>query len=114
MVTNNYLKLELLIINYKILLKAAAGLDSKDVAVWDLTSGQSLLTLKGHGDTVLSVKFINSNTLASGSCDPNIKIWSLSLGSSSSYTNTYTFTDHTDCVNGLEYLSTGFLVSLFL
>jgi hypothetical protein len=49
--------------------------------VWDATSGQELLTLKGHTDTVFGVAFNpDGQRLASGSGDYTVKVWDATSG----------------------------------
>jgi WD40 repeat protein len=46
------------------------------VKVWDATTGQEMLTLKGHTGVVESVAFSPDNQrLASASGDRTVKIW---------------------------------------
>jgi WD40 repeat protein len=46
------------------------------VKVWDATSGQETLTLKGHTAWVLSVAFsADGQRLASASADESVKVW---------------------------------------
>jgi WD40 repeat protein len=48
----------------------------RTVKLWDAVTGQELATLKGHGDTVLSVAFSpDGKTLATGSGDHTVKLW---------------------------------------
>ena len=44
--------------------------------VWDATSGQETLTLKGHTSVIESVAFsADGKRLASGSWDQTVKVW---------------------------------------
>jgi WD40 repeat protein len=46
------------------------------VKVWDATSGQETLTLKGHTDGVYNVAFsVDGKRLASASHDQTVKVW---------------------------------------
>ena len=59
---------------------ASASLD-KTVKVWDATTGQEILTLKGHTGGVLGVAFSpDGNRLASGGWDGTVKVWDAATG----------------------------------
>src|SRR5579871_5937613 len=92
------------------MLQVIAGMDDFSVIAYDANTFQSVLTFNGHTDSVLCVKTINSQLIASGagSRDNTAKIWNL-------LTESLVFTlTHPSSVLGLEYLSTGYLVrSLF-
>jgi eukaryotic-like serine/threonine-protein kinase len=47
----------------------------KNVKLWDLRTGKLLRTLEGHTDKVVTVAFINNQTLVSGSLDRTLRIW---------------------------------------
>lgn len=48
----------------------------KTLKVWDAESGQEMLTLRGHVESVWSVHFSPDGTrIVSGSADDNLKIW---------------------------------------
>jgi WD40 repeat protein len=47
-----------------------------ELVIWDAKSGQSLKTLKGHSDDVLSVCWSpDGKYLASGASDKTVRIW---------------------------------------
>jgi eukaryotic-like serine/threonine-protein kinase len=78
----------------------------KNVKLWDLQTGKLLRTFEGHQDKVVTVTFINRQTLASGSLDRSIRIWD---------TQTEKFQDikdaHTDWVLSVTARSNQTLVS---
>jgi WD40 repeat protein len=48
----------------------------RTVRLWDLASGQEILTLRGHTRPVGSVRFISDgNRLISASADRTVRIW---------------------------------------
>ena len=47
----------------------------KNVKLWDLRTGKFMRTLEGHTDKVVTVAFINNQTLVSGSLDRSLRIW---------------------------------------
>ena len=54
---------------------ASASVD-QTVKVWDTTSGQETLTLKGHPSAVMGVGFSpDGKRLASASMDQTVKVW---------------------------------------
>ncbi len=56
--------------------KLATGSRDQPVKLWDVATGQELLTLKGHTDDVWSVAFSpDGKRLASGSVDQTVKFW---------------------------------------
>ena len=62
---------------------ASASID-KTIKVWDASTGQEFLTLKGHSNIVKSVVFSpDSQRLASASFDQTVKIWDVWTGQES-------------------------------
>jgi WD40 repeat protein len=54
---------------------ASASVD-QTVKVWDATSGQEMLSLKGHNGGVFGVAFSpDGKRLASASMDQTVKVW---------------------------------------
>jgi WD40 repeat protein len=54
---------------------ATGGMDNT-VRVWDVPTGQELISLRGHTDYVMSVAFsADDKTLASGSRDRTVRLW---------------------------------------
>jgi len=63
--------------------------DSGGVKVWDAQTGQELLALKGHTDSIRSIAFSpDGKTLASGSTDKAIILWDLTASPPTSQTLT--------------------------
>ena len=61
--------------------RLASGSLDGTVKVWDATSGQETLTLKGHTEPVTSVAFrADGKRLASGSWDHSAKVWDAASG----------------------------------
>ncbi|EXJ89518.1 F-box and WD-40 domain-containing protein CDC4 [Capronia epimyces CBS 606.96] len=52
----------------------------RDVRVWDMSTGKSLHTLRGHTSTVRCLKMSDANTAISGSRDTTLRIWDLTTG----------------------------------
>merc|ERR1719272_1100663 len=54
----------------------ASGSRDKTTKVWDAQSGDCKSTLTGHSDWVMSVAWSQDGTLATGSRDNTLRIWS--------------------------------------
>ncbi|RMZ74958.1 hypothetical protein DV737_g5582, partial [Chaetothyriales sp. CBS 132003] len=52
----------------------------RDVRVWDMATGRSIHTLRGHTSTVRCLKMSDANTAISGSRDTTLRIWDISSG----------------------------------
>ena len=65
----------------------------KTLKVWDLKSGQCVMTLQGHTDTVYSVAVLPNGNAISASYDNTLKVWDLKSGQC-----VMTLQGHTDSV----------------
>lgn len=52
----------------------------REVRVWDMSTGQSLHTLRGHTSTVRCLKMSDENTAISGSRDTTLRVWDIKTG----------------------------------
>lgn len=52
----------------------------RDVRVWNMATGKSIHTLRGHTSTVRCLKMSDSRTAISGSRDTTLRIWDLESG----------------------------------
>ncbi|EPQ62744.1 BgtA-20840 [Blumeria graminis f. sp. tritici] len=60
-------------------LLVSGGCD-RDVRVWDMTTGESVHTLRGHTSTVRCLKMFDSTTAISGSRDTTLRVWDIKTG----------------------------------
>ena len=59
--------------------RIASGSGDGTIKIWDVSSGQETLTLKGHTSWVLSVAFSpDGKRIASGGADNTVKVWDAS------------------------------------
>ena len=59
----------------------ASGSDDKTVKLWDVTTGECILTCKGHTNWVQSVAFSpDGQIVASGSDDQTVRLWDVTTG----------------------------------
>ena len=52
----------------------ATGSSDKSIKIWDIETGQCIMTLNGHADLVRTVQ-IEQNLAVSGSYDESVRIW---------------------------------------
>ena len=52
----------------------------RDVRVWDMATGKSVHTLRGHTSTVRCLKMSDANTAISGSRDTTLRVWDIPSG----------------------------------
>ncbi|KAI9815497.1 MAG: hypothetical protein M1827_002631 [Pycnora praestabilis] len=52
----------------------------RDVRVWNMASGKSIHTLRGHTSTVRCLKMSDANTAISGSRDTTLRVWDIRTG----------------------------------
>jgi WD40 repeat protein len=57
-----------------------SGSNDNTVRIWNLTVNSCKFLLEGHGNSIYSLKQINSEILASGSHDYTIKLWNIPNG----------------------------------
>ena len=78
-------------------------MQDKTIKIWNLKTTLCELTLSGHSDFVLCLRFITLASkpyLLSGSRDQTIKVWDMRTG-----TCFRTLSGHTDYVNALEIIN---------
>ncbi|ETO05806.1 G-protein beta WD-40 repeats containing protein [Reticulomyxa filosa] len=83
-----------------------SGSFDKSIRIWDIETAKKLLSLKGHTDSVMSVKYgsnklgINgvANTILSGSMDKSVRLWDIRSGQ-----QIQLFTGHTSWAMAVEY-----------
>lgn len=83
-----------------------AGSRGNKIWIWDKNHTKCLRILKGHTETIKTLKKISDNLLASGSKDKTIKIWDVSSGNI-----IQTLTGHTDSISSLTLLTEKYLAS---
>lgn len=78
--------------------------DDQSVRVWNLRNGRALHRLVGHTDRVKAVKFGDKygNTIASGSYDKTVRLWSYS-GDKQSYFARANLRGHSSKVSCLAF-----------
>jgi hypothetical protein len=83
--------------------KLAVGTSDQTAKLWDVMTGQELLTLKGHTAEVWAVAFSpDGRKLATGSPDQTAKLWDVTTGQ-----ELLTFKGHTRRVQGVAFSPDG-------
>tara|TARA_B100001758_G_C17788212_1_gene293388 strand:+ start:126 stop:437 length:312 start_codon:yes stop_codon:yes gene_type:complete len=60
--------------------RIASGGEDTTVRVWDAATGESVATLEGHSQEVISVAFSpDGSRIASGGGDKTVRVWSRSM-----------------------------------
>lgn len=73
------------------------------INLWDLNTGQSIITLKGHKEMIMGLAFSpDGSYLASCGRDSKVKIWNVETGKL-----IFTLNDHTDDVNSVCFSPDG-------
>lgn len=83
-----------------------SGSDDKTLKVWELSTGKSLKTLKGHSNYVFCCNFNpQSNLIVSGSFDESVRIWDVRTGKCLK-----TLPAHSDPVSAVHFNRDGSLI----
>ncbi|ETO35435.1 WD-40 repeat protein [Reticulomyxa filosa] len=83
-----------------------SGSEDKTIRLWDIETANQLIVIKGHEDTVKSVKYGSNelgisggaNTILSGSEDYSVRLWDTRSGQ-----QIQVFSEHKDTVYAVEY-----------
>ena len=84
---------------------ATASLDNT-VRLWDLSNGEAVGTLKGHGDGVCFVGYLSDGRIVTGSLDRTLRVWSADGNSVLT-----TFTGHQDYLTCAAVARSGTLLA---
>jgi hypothetical protein len=77
--------------------RIVSGSKDKTVRVWDIATGQNVLTLTGHADEVNSVAISpDARRIVSGSSDRSVKVWDIRTGQ-----NLFTFNEHVNAITSV-------------
>ena len=82
--------------------RIASGSRDKTVKVWDATSGQEMLTLRGHTAAFRVAFSPDGKRIASGSGDGTVKVWDATSGQ-----ETLTLKGHTGPVSSVAFSPDG-------
>jgi len=83
--------------------RIVSGSVDDTLKVWDVETGQELLTLKGHSDYVMSVSFSpDGKRIVSGSGDNTLKVWDVETGE-----RMLTLEGHSDYVMSVSFSPDG-------
>src|SRR5439155_20146064 len=86
---------------------ASAGFDS-NVKLWDLMTGEEVLTLRGHSSGVRSVAFSrDGNRLASASGDRSVRVWNATPLEEEARQEVLTFRGHDGGVRSVAFSPDG-------
>jgi WD40 repeat protein len=60
--------------------RVVSGSTDKTLRVWDVESGQALVTLAGHEGFILAVSVLSDGRVVSGSADKTLRVWDVESG----------------------------------
>jgi WD40 repeat protein len=81
----------------------AAATSDRNVRLWDVSKGEVIRAMKGHGDLITSLAVsVDGKILATGSADKTVKLWDTSTGN-----EIRTFTGHTGGITSVAFSPDG-------